>query len=651
MSDRHPRGTRARIGAFELDPRAGELVRDGRRMRLPPKPLAVLLALAEAEGEVVLREDLYRRLWPDKTFFDFDNNLNSAVASLRDALGDSAEQPLYIETLPKRGYRLTVPVTWTPGVADASAGLPTAPPSVADRATPASAAAVPASDPLPPGPLPAREPRPRRGLRRWLPLLAAVSAASLLGVAISLRLSASSNGSAMRLAILPFEDLSEGGREPYFAAGLTEDLIAAVGTGLRPRQLEVIAPTSAARYTGSEVPLERVSRELRVDYVLRGTVRREADRVRITARLLSPADEATVWSASFDERLQGVLALQAEIATRIARSLELRLAPPERRPVPAPAYEALLRGRYLLRSGRADAVGEARAELQRAVELAPDYAPAWVALSRSWILSPMPPARRIPQAREAWRRAFALDPLSADVQLLRSSFAIYHDYDWDTAERALAEAVRLAPASSPIQQARAALFAMRGDHQGAARAMERARSLDPVAATVAADAGWYHYVARRYRAAIAQSGRALALEPDHASAKMYQYLAHRELGDLDGARRAALDFQRMLGGSAGDLEATAAGDPTHGLAAFHAWNLARHEAMAREAYVTPSVLALDYLALGDRERAMTELERAYAERSGWLLPFLNVYPALDPLRSDPRFARLESRLAIPRTSG
>jgi DNA-binding winged helix-turn-helix (wHTH) protein/TolB-like protein len=627
---------RARFGPFEVDLRAGELKESGRRVRLPGKPFDVLVALLERDGEVVLREELYKRLWPDKSYFDFDNNLNSAVATLREALGDSADEPQYVETLTKRGYRLLVAVQWDGEAGNGNAPRPTRERSEAGRAR--DELGIPTTGEAAPAP----SVRGVSRTRRWL--LAAGLVAAALAASWLLR---DGSGPGRRLAVLPFEDISPGTPAvPYFAAGVTEDLIATLGASLPPH-FEVIGSTSTRRYEATRrVPLARAGAELRADLFLQGTVRRERDRVRLSAQLLE-ADGTVAWATSFDEPLQRILSAQSSIAARVADTLAVDLAPRRTSTVDPTAYEALQRGRYLLRSGRPEALAEARLEIERALEVDPSYSAAWVALAEAWSASGLPPRVWAPHAANAVARALALDPHRADAHLQRAHLAVYFDYDWRQAERSLAEAARLNPGSRAVHQARAEFFSITGRHDVARAAMLRARSLDPVAATVTADAGWYEFVARRYRHSLEASAAALELEPRHPGAHLYRFLAHEALGEWEAARRAAAAYQQLRGADPPAIAAVAGpADPRAGLLAFHRWNLARHRAEARREYRSPAVIALDHLALDDLDAALDDLEQAYLERSGWLLPFLRVYPPLDKLRGHPRFQRLERRLGL-----
>jgi len=301
-----------RFDRFELDARSGELREGARRLRLPPKPFEVLHALVQRPGEVVTREELRRRLWGDDTFVDFDNNLNTAVRTVREVLGETAGASRFIETLPKRGYRFLAAVQ---------------PLTVS--------VAAPARDSF------------RRALRAALPI---VLAASVLALAVPvLRSLVAARATEVRLAVLPFEDLAPR-VEASFGAGLTDDLIAALGRML-PERFSVLAPTSSRRAGGPGRSVPEIARELRADYLVRGSVRVADGRTRIVAHLIRAADGRALWTETYDRGVEEVLAVQSDLAARIAQSLSLRLRPRHVHAVPREAYEALLEGRYLLEKG------------------------------------------------------------------------------------------------------------------------------------------------------------------------------------------------------------------------------------------------------------------------------------------------------------
>ncbi|MCP5119203.1 MAG: hypothetical protein GY953_51030, partial [bacterium] len=284
-----------RFGVFELDLAAGELRRNGVRIKLQEQPLQVLAVLLERPGVIVTREELVERLWPDGTFVEFDRSLNIAINKLRDALGDSANNPRFVETVPRRGYRFIAPVEHLTAAAD------TEPPP--DETVPAPW---------------------RRSFGTGAAKLAALTVVALAvgavtgGVLEQWRQDPQPTlpRPLLRLAVLPFESLaSDSGRE-FLGDALTEELITVLGR-LQPERLRVIARTSVMAYKGRDAGIDEIGRRLDVDFVLEGAVRQEGDAVRVTAALVEVAGQTRVGSATFDRRLVSLLALEREIAAEV----------------------------------------------------------------------------------------------------------------------------------------------------------------------------------------------------------------------------------------------------------------------------------------------------------------------------------------------
>ena len=303
---------RLRFGVFELDLRAGELRKHGLRVRLQEQPFQVLAMLLEHPGEVVTREEVQKTLWPADTFVDFDHGLNKAINKIREALGDSAQSPRFVETVARRGYRFLAEVT----VADA------APVRTSELAT---------------QPHPAPEARDRRDLASKLamlrhllsPLAWKISVFVLLLLIASLaswRLHSWNRPSPVirSLAVLPLESLSSDASQDYFADGMTDELISDLG---QISALRVISRTSAMVYKRTRKPLPQIARELNVDAVVEGTVLRSGDQVRITAQLIEASADKHLWSQSYEGELRDTLALQKKVAKAIADQIRLNLKP------------------------------------------------------------------------------------------------------------------------------------------------------------------------------------------------------------------------------------------------------------------------------------------------------------------------------------
>ena len=283
------------FGVFEFDLASGELRRHGRTVRIAPQPARVLERLLAHPGQVVSRDELKKLLWRDDTFVDFDQGLNFCIRQIREALGDDADRPRYIETLPRRGYRFVAAVSGPVAIAE-----PPAPP-----------AAVTA--------------RPARSVFAVAALLSVVVAASIYASFIHDRQTPGS-GQAM-VAVLPFENLSGDPGQQYFSDGITDELTLRLGR-VAPGSLGVIARTSMAAYRGSGKNARQIGLELGVEHIVEGTVRRAGDHVRITAQLVPVGDQSPVWSETYDADLRDVLALQEEIGYAIARQVteHLRVA-------------------------------------------------------------------------------------------------------------------------------------------------------------------------------------------------------------------------------------------------------------------------------------------------------------------------------------
>ncbi|MBZ5612686.1 MAG: winged helix-turn-helix domain-containing protein, partial [Acidobacteriia bacterium] len=312
--------------------------------------------LVEHPGEVVTREELRQRLWRSDTFVDFEHGLNTAVKRLRELLGDSAENPRYIETLPRHGYRLMVPV---------------------EKQEPAASATSKAS-------------LGRRSL--WLAVTAVIIVAFAAAMVSRSRLLERFRPVKIEsLAVLPLENLSGNPEEEYFADGMTEALITELG---KVHALRVISRQSVMHYKGTNKTVPQIARELHVDAVVEGSAMRTANKVRITTQLVQASSERHLWSESYERDLSDAITLQREIGQAIAREIRITLSPREQqslahaRPVSTEAYEAYLKGRYYNDRASVEDMRKAREWFQRAIEKDPQYAPAYAWLGWTYTLAP-----------------------------------------------------------------------------------------------------------------------------------------------------------------------------------------------------------------------------------------------------------------------
>jgi TolB-like protein/DNA-binding winged helix-turn-helix (wHTH) protein/Flp pilus assembly protein TadD len=623
QEDHQVRG-RLRFGVFEADLRAGELRKTGLRVRLQEQPFQVLAMLLEHPGELVTREELQKRLWPADTFVDFDHGLNKAINKLREALGDSAESPRFVETVARRGYRFLADVKG------------------------AEAAA-----PIPETPRPIASPRPRLRAPAWrgsvLGLLAVMAA-----LATWRFLSTSRPSPVIRsLAVLPLESLSSDASQDYFADGMTDELISDLG---QISALRVISRTSVMAYKHARKPLPQIARELNVDAVVEGTVLRSGDQVRITAQLIDAATDTHLWSQSYEGELRDALALQSKVARAIAEQIRINVNPKEQAAlrhvevVKPEAYESYLKGRYFWNKRTAEGLKVALAYFNQAIEEDPGYAPAQsgladtYALLADWEYGVMTPKEALPKAKAAAIKALELDGTLGEAHTSLAFCLDVFDWDLEAAEKEFRRAIELSPSYATAHQWYASHLLVVGRTGEALAEIRKAQSLDPLSLIISADLADFLVIAHAYDESIRESRKAIELDAGFA-------LAHDQLG------QAYLE-KHMIDDAIAELQKAAqlsAGSPTimANLARAYVASGKKDEAekllSALRKSSNPgnshaSEIAMVYVALGERDQAMRWLEKGYEERFN---PSVLLRPGFDPLRSDPRFQDLLRRTGLP----
>ena len=635
--------TSYRFGLFEVDSRTGELRKQGRPLKLRGRPFDILLLLLARGGDVITREELRQQLWQADTFVDFDHGLNSAINRLREALGDSAENPRFIETLPKRGYRFIAPIE-IPQV--------TVPAVIPAPVIPAPVQPVPivteVSEPA--------VPRRRLSLPSRVVLLLASGSLAIAVVVAGLYFKVvrpSAPGSPRTtLAVLPFQNLSNDAEQEFFSDGFTEEMIAELGA-LDPGHLGVIARTTTMLYKNARKDVGQIRKDLGVDYVLEGSIRRAGSRMRITAQLVQTTDMTHLWAESYDRDVSDVLAIQREVAMKIAHSLTLALQrpPTDRRTTAAsfPAYELCLRGKFFREQATEEGARKAIEYFQRAIAIDPSYAPAHSGLADSYRLLGAPgweveqPSDLLRKAKAGAERALQLDPESSEAHAVLSMVKL--DYEWDRAgsEREVLEAIRLNPSSVQAHQYYSSTLTTMGRMEEATAEAHRAMELDPLSAIAGSTLGIRYWYDGHLDEAIAEFNKTLEANPEFGVAHWGLAQCYRQKGDtrreLDELRRAV-----TLSGNSAYMRAHLAyglatsGDREHALSIQH-----ELEAEGRERYASPYHSALIAAGLGDQEAMMRALERVYADRSGWIM-FLPVEPEFAAVRQLPAFQQLLARV-------
>ncbi|HET8924768.1 MAG TPA: winged helix-turn-helix domain-containing protein [Candidatus Acidoferrum sp.] len=639
---------KARFGPYEVDFRAGELLKNGRKIRLQDQPLQILAMLLEQPGGAVTREELRERLWPTDTFVDFDHGLNNAINKLRDALNDSAETPRFIETLPRRGYRFIAevqngaPLTEPSPVSTPSGELP--PPITSSQPTPEMAV----------GP-------PHRRLKKlWFAAAAlGLVAALLLGLNLRQRqrLFASSAPTRIQsIAVIPLENLSGDPSQEYFADGMTDALTTELA---RVSALRVVSKTSASRYKGTKKSLPEIARELGVDAIVEGAVIRSRDRVRIDAQLIQGTTDRHLWARGYERKVGDVVALQGEVAQAITDEIHIRVTPEERArlsaasPVNPEAYEAYLKGRFLWNERTEKAVTKGLDFFEQAIAKDPRYAPAYSGLSDSYGLlgffGALPPKEAYPRAKVAATKALELDPSLGEAHVSLADTMCWWDWDWPGADAEFKRAIELNPRYDNAYRKYSNYLAGMGRKEESIAAAKKAIELDPLSVTFSTHLAWMYYLARQYDLAAQQFEKTLDMSPNYARARRDFSLTLIEKGDYEGAIREARRGIELSEPSPAMLKPLGYAYAKAGRKGQARQVLRDLQQMSKSRYVPSFDVAVIYAGLGEKDAAFSFLEKAYQEHAGQLI-WLNVYPILDSLRSERRFADLVRRIGLSQSA-
>jgi len=639
-----------RFGLFELRTRTRELYKAGIKLKLRPQPFQVLNVLLEHAGDVVTREELRELLWSAETFVDFEHGLNTSIKELRGVLSDSASEHRYIETLPKLGYRMIVPIEMVEPP-------PATQPIVQTQTKVAENLRGQTN-------LPDRILLEWAVLRRRRAVLIGISLALIVGMGgyftwSRWRVRPQPASAHSILAVLPFENLTGDTGQEYFSDGLTEEMIAQLGR-LDPQRLGVIARTSVMHYKHSQEQLDRIGPELGVQYVMEGSVRRDGDKVRISAQLIQMRDQSRVWARQYDRELSSLLALQGEIAQEIADEIQLTLGEQKRidisrqaslPPKTSEAYDLYLRGQYFWNKRTPEGFERAIECFQQAITKDPEYAQAYAGLADSYALlggyTLSPQTDFMPKARAAALRALQIDESLPEAHTALALIVQNYDWDWQTAEKEFRRAIELNPNYATAHHWYAEHLMWLGRFDEAFRESERARQLDPLSMIIAADNGVILYSSRQYDRAIEKFRSVLAMDPNFSRTGMVIY-AYVEKGMFAEALAEVQQRSRVNGDGSWS--------PWSWSALAYIYGRSGRQAQARHALqkldqlnqrepIDPAVLAGAYTAMGNKDQAFACLEKAYSQHSN-LLVTLKVEPSYDPLRSDPRFQDLLRRVDL-----
>jgi TolB-like protein/DNA-binding winged helix-turn-helix (wHTH) protein len=648
----------ARFGIFEADLDNRQLTKSGFRIRLQDQPFQILALLLERQDLVVTREELKERLWPGNTFVEFDDGLNTAIKKLRAALGDSAENPRFVETVPRIGYRFVAPISVS-GVSIAPAsGQEVAAPANEESADPMiSAVAVP--DPteqleFPPNDVVSGSHR-RLALLGWLALaLVLLSAGFAIRMRSNSAASASPRGSIQAIAVLPLLNVSADSTQEYFADGMTDEIITDLAKLAGPK---VISRTSAMQYKGTHKTIPEIARELQVGAVLEGSVERSSDRIRVRMQLIDASTDQHLWAESYDRQLKDVLLLEAELAQDIAGQVEIRLTPKQQqnlahnRTLNPQAFQDYLQGRHYWAMRTDESLKKAVDYFTRAIQEDPNDARSYAGLAQCYIVLPMlttfPQADAHSKARDAATKAVTLDDSLAEAHLAMAEVRLYQDWDFAGAESEFKKTLDLNPNYATGHQWYGEFLTLMARHQEAIRELQTALALDPLSAIVHLQFGNTLQHARQYDRALDQYQEALKIDPNFSPPFDVIHWDYRRQGKfIESIPPLRLAVERQGKYVKGDLVALVdqlpAAYSTGGRTAYLRQCIKIHEHYGRHWLY----LAMDYADLGDRESALAALNRSYENRESELLDLL-IDPELDPLRSDSRFQELIKKVGFP----
>jgi TolB-like protein/tetratricopeptide (TPR) repeat protein/DNA-binding winged helix-turn-helix (wHTH) protein len=643
---------------FELDPRAYELRRSDRPVKLERIPIELLLLLVESRGQLVTRQQIIERVWGKDVFLDADTSINSAIRKIRTVLKDDPEEPKFIQTVTGRGYRFiggvtdVAPLTLTPP-AQAPMGPNQGLQSAGDLASPAKAIT-----------------QVRRLAVRFhgRATQAAAAAVVLLLFLGAIGYWSSQRRSLLRpqfktIAVLPLQNYSGDPQQEYLVDGMTDSVIADLG---KIKDLRVISRTSVTPYKNSRKSMREIASDLHADAVIEGSVARSADRVRVTVQLIDAARDQHLWSESYEREMKDIFALQSQVAQAIAEQVHAVVTPEEQghlsrsHVIDTDVYELYLKGRHIMERGGLQDVRNAIGYFQSGLEKDPDNALLYTGLADAYIDKMMDvhesPAEATSKARAAAEKALQLDDSLAEAHTSLGMIKLSYDWDWAGAEHEFKRAIELNPGYPLAYVMYGQYLTMVGRQTDAMPYFEKAHKLDPLFGQSYRGEGYSCFMAHKYDEAIVQYRKALELEPD-AITYFGLVLARAERGDYataitEAEKATKLDKSPLLLTSLASAYARAGrrADANHVLRRLQelwerqgtapAWHT------ARSPYVCPYEVAAVYAQLGDRDRAISWLDKAYRNRS--CLYWLRQDPRFDSIRPDPRFQELLAKMNFPK---
>jgi TolB-like protein/DNA-binding winged helix-turn-helix (wHTH) protein/Tfp pilus assembly protein PilF len=623
-TEKEPRQV-ARFGIFDLDVRARSLHKSGIRIKLQGQPFDILVLLISRRGGVVTREELQRNLWPADTFVDFEHSVNTAVMRLRDSLGDSAESPRFIETVPRYGYRFIAPVEWPAEIAS--------PPVREARQEPQAG----------------EEPKRRiRLLHSWtaglITILLALTIVLLSFRGLRARLVGRSSIPPIKsVVVLPFVNLTGDVEQDYFADGMTEALTTELG---KAHVVRVISRTSAMQYKQTRKSIPEIARELNVDGVVEGGIQRASDRVSITAQLIYAPTDRHLWGQAYERDLRDTLAMQREVAEAIAYAVQAKFTPQDQagpahlRQVDPEAYREYLRGRFFWEQRSEKALDRSISHFDRALQIDPNFALAYAAEAEAYIPLAVrgyrAPKEPFAKAKEMATKALALDETLPGAHNALAAVR-FNQYDWAGAEKEFKRAIELNPSYVTAHLWHGYFLEALGQQSANLAERKLGQELDPLNLAAGTGVGTAYFYLGQYDQAIEEQRKTLELDPGFEQALV-------NLGEVYEAKAMYVDAIDVYG-KAGALASLGHAYAVSGKKAEARKILRKLDRQSKYRFVSPYDRALIYTGLGENDQAVAWLEKA--EQQNVPLHHINVDQRFNSLRSDNRYQQLLRRIGFP----
>jgi len=616
---------RYRFGSFELDAHSGELRKSGLRIKLEDQPFRLLTAMVSRPGEVLTREELQSALWPEDTYVEFDRGLTRAINKVRAALGDTATNPRFVETLPRRGYRFVAPVATLPGES--------VPP--------------PPAEPVPAVEVAILEKRPN-----WLAGAGIAVLAAAVGISAYFVLRTDNSRPITAIAVLPLTNTSGDSAQDYVADGMTEQVISAL-SGIQ--SIHTVARTSAMRYKGRQMPLPEIARELHVQALVEGSIAVAGPRFRMNVRLVRIPDEKVIWTSSYYRETGDMNSLQTELAMNIASGIGAFVSPQEQnrlalkgRPVNPDVHALYLQGRVFVNETSRDSILRGLAALEQIVAKDPGNAAAWAAISDGWFgLSSvyLPPREAMPKARAAATKALSLDPQSDAAHSALGLVQVFYDWDWRAAEDHFQKAIAINPNSSTAYRGMGFLKEAVGQPAAAAQAVERAIELDPVSLWAHMQKSILLTCRRKYRDSERHARQVLAWEPRFGVLRALLGTNLAERGMFPEAileLEKAVEYQRVPT----TMAWLAQGYARAGRKKEADRAMTELVSLAKTQYVCPFEVATAFAVLGRNDEAFEWMNKTVEERADCSI-WLRSEPWLAHIHGDPRYKSLVRQIGFP----